>query len=188
MSAAPIRTRKLGRTGVSVTRTRPRHGAARRPLRQGRGRRGGGDHRSGVGRRRALFRHLALVRARAVRASPRPGALPQEPRRLRHLDQDRAVAAPAAQTRPHQGPVDRRPQLRDGVRLRLRRGHAFVRGQPAATGNQFDRPSARPRPGQLESQEPRQARRLLCSARSPAAGARSRNCATPARSRESAQG
>ena len=64
-----------GRFGL---RTRPRNRAARGAVRQGRGRRGGGDRPDGVGRRCALFRHVALVRPRSVRASPRRGASPRE--------------------------------------------------------------------------------------------------------------
>ena len=77
MSLPPIATRKLGRAKVSVSEL----GLGTAPL---------GDLfdkleddeasavvEDGVGRRGALFRHFALVRARAVRASPRPGALSQ---------------------------------------------------------------------------------------------------------------
>ena len=116
-----MRMRKLGRTGVSVTEL----GLGTAPL---------GDLFDRIEDDEAsaivsaawdggvrYFDTSPVVRTRAVGTPPRPGSLPQGPRRLRHFDEDRASAAPPAQNRPHQGSVDRRPQFRDGVRLRLRR-------------------------------------------------------------------
>ena len=148
----PLKTRKLGRTNVSVTEL----GLGTAPLGELFDRiddnEAGGTDRRRVGRRRALFRHLAMVWTRACRALARQGALSQAARRLRHIDQDRPRPAPAAGAKRHQGPVAGRARVPDRVQLRLRRRHALVRGQPPAARDQPGRRPAHSRPRPLGSQ------------------------------------
>ena len=174
----PLKTRKLGRDERPRDRARSRHCAAGRTLRQDRGRRGGGDHRRRLGRRRALFRYVALVWTRARRAFARPRALPQAARSICHLDQNWPRPPPPARSQRHQGSMARRPRVSDCLRLRLRRRDALVRGQPAAARNQSGRRPADSRPRPLGPQSKRRSTPISRSSRR-ADGKRSRNCARP---------
>ena len=182
----PLKTRKLGRTNVSVTEL----GLGTAPL-------GELFDRIDDNEAAALiaaawdggvryFRHLALVRTRTCRAYARPGALSQAARRLRHIDQDRPRPAPAARAQRDQGPVAGRARVPDRVQLWLRRRDALVRGQPAAARNQSGRrpPDSRPRPLGPQSGG---AQRLFHRSSRRAGGGRSRNCARPGSSAASAR-